>query len=63
VITDEQANDTVRSPRRETGERCYLINVASSRNGVGYRQWTHVNGFSEAVVEYIAELELPAGEA
>jgi hypothetical protein len=30
---------------------------------VGYRQWTHVDGFSEAVVEYIAELELPAAEA
>ena len=63
VITDEQVNDTVRSPRKETGERCYLINVASNRNGVGYRQWTHVDGFSEAVVEYIAELELPAAEA
>jgi hypothetical protein len=31
--------------------------VASNRNGVGYGQWTHIDGFSEAVVEYIAELE------
>ena len=53
VITDEQANDTVRNPRG----RGYMINVASNRNGVGYGGWTHIDGFSEAVVEYIAELE------
>jgi hypothetical protein len=28
-----------------------------NRNGVGYGAWTHVDGWSEAVVEYIAELE------
>lgn len=61
VITDEQAHDVVPSP----SGRGYLINVASARNGVGYGQsvngvadgWTHIDGFSEAVVEYIAELE------
>jgi 60 kDa SS-A/Ro ribonucleoprotein len=37
-----------------------VINVASNRNGVGYGAWTHVDGWSEAVVDYIAELE--AGE-
>jgi hypothetical protein len=34
-----------------------VINAASSRNGVGYGPWTHIDGWSEAVVEYIAELE------
>ena len=53
VITDEQAHDAVANPRG----RGYMINVASSRNGVGYGRWTHLDGFSEAVVEYIAELE------
>ena len=59
VITDEQAHDTVPDPRG----RGYMINVASARNGVGYgdgraaKQWTHIDGFSEAVLEYIAELE------
>jgi TROVE domain-containing protein/VWA domain-containing protein len=57
VITDEQAHDTVGDPRG----RGYIINVASNRNGVGYGDgthgWTHIDGFSEAVVEYIAELE------
>jgi len=53
VITDEQSHDTVSAPRG----RGYVINVASNRNGVGYGEWTHVDGWSEAVVDYIAELE------
>jgi len=53
VITDEQAHDRIRSPRGQG----YVINVASAKNGVGYGKWVHVDGFSEAVVEYIAELE------
>jgi 60 kDa SS-A/Ro ribonucleoprotein len=53
VITDEQAHDVVSDPRG----RGYVINVASNRNGVGYGSWTHIDGFSEAVVDYIAELE------
>src|SRR5579859_31648 len=56
VITDEQAHDTVHDP----SGRGYMINVASSRNGVGYGKWTHIDGFSEAVVDYIAELERDA---
>jgi hypothetical protein len=53
VITDEQSHDSVPAPRG----RGYTINVASNRNGVGYGPWTHIDGWSEAVVEYIAELE------
>jgi hypothetical protein len=53
VITDEQSHDTVHAPRGKG----YVINVASNRNGVGYGAWTHIDGWSEAVVEYIAELE------
>jgi hypothetical protein len=53
VITDEQSHDGVAEPRGKG----YMINVASARNGVGYGKWTHLDGFSEAVVEYIAELE------
>ena len=34
-----------------------MINVASNRNGVGYGEWMHIDGWSEAVVEFIAELE------
>ena len=57
VITDEQAHDHVGAPRGKG----YVINVASNRNGVGYGEWTHIDGWSEAVVEYIAELEASDG--
>jgi hypothetical protein len=53
VITDEQSHDRVPAPKGKG----YMVNVASARNGVGYGQWTHVDGWSEAVVEYIRELE------
>lgn len=53
VITDEQSHDAVRAPRG----RGYVVNVASNRNGVGYNEWTHIDGWSEAVVDFIAELE------
>jgi 60 kDa SS-A/Ro ribonucleoprotein len=37
-----------------------LVNVASAKNGIGYRNgWNHVDGFSEAVVRYIREMEVP----
>jgi 60 kDa SS-A/Ro ribonucleoprotein len=57
VITDEQSHDSVGAPRT----RGYVINVASNRNGVGYGEWTHIDGWSEAVVDYIAELESAEG--
>jgi hypothetical protein len=53
VITDEQSHDQVAAPRGKG----YAINVASARNGVGYGPWTHIDGWSEAVVDYIVELE------
>ena len=34
-----------------------MINVASARNGVGYGPWTHIDGFSEAIIDYIRVLE------
>ena len=53
VTTDEQAHDTVPAPRGKG----YVINVASYKNGVGYGKWTHIDGWSDSVVEYIRELE------
>jgi hypothetical protein len=38
----------------------YVINVASYKNGVGYGKWTHIDGWSESVVEYIRTLEQTA---
>ena len=53
VVTDEQSHDSVPNP---VGKG-YLINVASAKNGVGYGPWVHVDGWSEAVVRFIAEHE------
>ena len=53
VITDEQAQDRVPAP----SGKGYLINVASYKNGVGYGKWMHIDGWSEAVIEYIRALE------
>lgn len=53
VITDEQSADAVGAPLGKG----YMLNVASNENGVGYGDWTKINGFSEAVVQYIQAAE------
>jgi hypothetical protein len=53
VITDEQAHDKVPAARGKG----YVVNVAGYKNGVGYGKWTHIDGWSESVVEYIRALE------
>jgi hypothetical protein len=58
VVTDEQSHDKVPDP---VAAKAYMINVASARNGVGYGRWTHIDGFSEAVLTFIREHERPPG--
>lgn len=53
IITDEQSHDSVPDPEG----KAYMINVASNKNGVGYGSYTHIDGWSEAVVNYIREME------
>lgn len=53
VLTDEQTADRVPDPSM----RGYMVNVASNRNGVGYGVWHHIDGWSEAVIDYIEEIE------
>ncbi len=54
VVTDEQSHDAIPQP----GSKMYVINVGSYRNGVGYgKNIIHVDGFSESVLRYIAEVE------
>jgi hypothetical protein len=66
VITDEQSHDAVPAPKAHgEGSKTplgYMINVASYKHGVGYGKWTHIDGWSEAVIEYIRTLELAAGD-
>jgi 60 kDa SS-A/Ro ribonucleoprotein len=54
VFTDEQSHDKVPAPRG----RGYMVNVASYQHGVGHGAWTRVNGFSEAVIAWIAASEM-----
>lgn len=53
VITDEQSHDGIVKPNGKG----YVINVASAKNGVGYGAWNHIDGWSEAVIDYIREFE------
>ena len=53
VFTDEQSHDIVPNP----ANKGYMINVASNQNGVGYGKWTHIDGWSESVIDYIREVE------
>lgn len=55
IITDEQAHDFL-GPPCGLGHG-YIINVAPYQNGVGYGDWLHINGFSEAVIAYIQAFE------
>lgn len=54
VISDEQSSDRVPDP---ANRRAYMVNVASARNGIGYGAWMHVDGFSEAIVDYVVANE------
>ncbi|MEA2946861.1 MAG: 60 kDa SS-A/Ro ribonucleoprotein [Alphaproteobacteria bacterium] len=54
VVTDEQSHDRVPDP---VASRSYMINVGSYKNGIGYGRWTHIDGFSESVIRFIAEVE------
>lgn len=53
VITDEQSSDRPSHPKG-TG---YIINVGGYQNGIGYGPWITINGWSEAVIDFIREFE------
>jgi 60 kDa SS-A/Ro ribonucleoprotein len=53
VFTDEQTADRVPNPKGLG----YIVNVAAYQNGVGYGAWRHINGFSEAILDYITASE------
>lgn len=54
VFTDEQSADTIPNPPKGLG---YIINVSCNQNGVAYGKWTHIDGFSQSVINYIQECE------
>ena len=53
IFTDEQSHDSLPNPKGKG----YVINVATNSNGVGYGAWNHIDGFSEACLDYIIESE------
>jgi hypothetical protein len=55
VITDEQSHDGILPAWTPRG---YVVNVAPYKHGVSYgNRWTHIDGWSERVVDYIAAVE------
>jgi hypothetical protein len=63
VLTDEQDCDQKLNPETADafGTRNYLINLASAKNGIGYRKWLHIDGWSDKVLDYIAKYEAANG--
>jgi len=55
VVTDEQSHDGI-LPAWTV--KAYVLNVAPYKNGLSYGNgWTHIDGWSERVVDYIAAVE------
>lgn len=54
VISDEQVTEQLPKPK---AKHAYVINVGSYKNGIGYGEWTHIDGFSEAVIRFMHEYE------
>ena len=58
VITDEQSHDGILPAWTP---RAYVVNVAPYQHGVSYGNgWTHIDGWSERIVDYIAAAEAEA---
>jgi hypothetical protein len=60
VITDEQSHDGI-APAWTS--KAYVVNVAPYQHGVSYTNgWTHIDGWSERVVDYITATESESAE-
>lgn len=58
ILTDEQSHQSISNPNGKG----YVVNVASYKNGIGYGAWTHIDGWSEAILDYISASEASATE-
>lgn len=55
VISDEQTHEI---PPQIPCQRCYVLNVGTYENGIKNNgQWLTINGFAEASIDYIKEIE------
>lgn len=59
VITDEQDTDNKINPQTADawGKRNYIINISAEKNGIAFKKFHHINGFSESVIDYLAATE------
>lgn len=60
VVTDEQDMSSDKfdpSKANAFGDYNYLVNVSCEKNGIAYNKFTHINGWSEAIVDYIRACE------
>lgn len=59
ILTDEQDCDKKANPDTANafGKQNYLLNVSVAKNGIAYKKFTHIDGWSEHVVDYIREIE------
>lgn len=53
LVTDEQSHQAIAAP----GAKGYVVNVGADKNGIGYGAWTHIDGFSEAIIDFIVQFE------
>ena len=60
VLTDEQDCDRKLSPDKAPafGKHNYIVNISNERNGIAYGKFTHIDGWSEAVLDYIRHSEV-----
>lgn len=49
ILTDEQSHQKISAPKGKG----YIVNVATYQNGIGYGEWTHIDGWSEAILDFI----------
>ena len=55
IFSDEQDTSKIDpSTANAWGKKNYIINISVEKGGIAYGKFDHINGFSEAVIDYIA---------
>jgi hypothetical protein len=57
TATDAREGDPQTVAPKPLTERAYMVNIASYKNGVGYGRWMQIDGWSDAIVEYVRQAE------
>lgn len=65
VLTDEQDCDIKCNPANADafGNNNYIVNVSVEKNGIGYGKFTKIDGWSEAILDFIRESESDNAQA